>query len=254
MSYLPLLNQDAKSVLEVRSAGSYKADRNNIPNNQMLQTLCPEVVTVAKHLGISLADAEYTFTVARNKEGGFNAYQPFVANRDGKAALVWGKLSIDLYSIPGIEIEKGEKDRPIILMEVGDDTYMFPLMFPKDAKVDYATAKKAFKNGSLVDFLAKGFEKPKKLSELTQGDYHVTASRVSVFQGETKHEIFIDGEGWYKANSKITRAIESGLKFSVDEPAMLTCHGEVSKTAKGYSVIGVDIISKKALDLPAFVF
>lgn len=252
MSFLALLSEKANTVLTITSADNYKEERVNIPNNNYLLSLCPLLEPTAAAVGVSLTEAEYTFTVAKSKNG-WVAYQPFVASRDGKPSLVWGKVAVPLSDIKGLTIEQ-EKERPIFAVEVGDELVKFPIMFPKGASLDYSTTRKAFKNGSLNDLLAKGFEKPAKLAELAPGEYDIVAIRENNFKGEINYEMFLKGQGWYKTNSKIRRKIEAGLEVSDTMPAKLTCHGQVDTTSQGYPVIGIDLMSQEELDLPAFVF
>ena len=250
MTFSTMLSDAANTVLTVKT--SYTEDRTNIPNNAQLLSLCPAVQAVADVTGIDLKEAEFTFTVNKAKSG-YVAYQPYVASRNNQACLVWGKISKPLADIPAMALEQDDK-KPVFTVEVGDDLYKFPIMFPKDAAVDYATVRKAFKAGTLADFLAKGFEKGKKISTLEAGDYIVTAVRDNTFNGEVNYDIFIEGEGWYKANSKIKRRLDSDKVINAENPATLTLHGIVGKTNAGYDIMGLDFMSAVELELPAFAF
>ena len=250
MSFSTMLSDAANTVLTVKT--TYAEDRTNIPNNAQLLSLCPAVQAVADVIGIDLKEAEFTFTVNKAKSG-YVAYQPYVASRNNQACLVWGKISKPLADIPAMELEQDDK-KPVFTLEANGELYKFPIMFPKDAAVDYATVKKAFKSGSLANFLAKGFEKGKKISTLEAGDYTVSAVRDNTFNGEVNYDIFIDGEGWYKANSKIKRRLDSGMIIDAENPASLTLHGVVSQTSAGYDIMGLDFMSAVEVELPAFVF
>lgn len=250
--YQSLLSNNANTVLTVTSKGSYKEDRVNIPNNDYLLSLAPLVAPTAKVVGVDLNEDVFTFTVVKGKEG-YIAYQPYVASRYGVPCIVWGKVNKPLSEVPTLTLEI-DNGKPVFCVEVGHEQVKFPIMLPKGSSTDVRTIKMAFKAGNLNDLLAKGFEKPSKLTELAPGTYDITAIRENVFKGEVSYEMFLKGLGWYKTNSKIRRKIEAGLEVSETEPAQLTCYGQVDQTAKGYPVIGIDLMSKEELDLPAFVF
>lgn len=250
MPFLTLITEDARTVLEVTT--TWTEDRNNVPNNNYIKQLCPLLEPTAAAAGIDLDVAKYTFSVVKSKDG-YKAYQPFVATRSDVAGIVWGDAFKPLSEIAGLTLEQ-DKDRPVFCVEVGDELVKFPIMFPKGASLDYNNTRKAFRAGNLAELLSKGFEKGQKLATLEPGDYSVTAIRESVFKGEVNYEVFIDGKGWFKTNSKMRRKIEAGIKVSPEAPAQLSCHGQVDTTSQGHPVIGVDFLSKHELDLPAFVF
>ncbi len=249
-NYASLLSSTANTVLTVTT--KWNEDRVNIPNNAYIIELCPALEPVAAACGVDLKEAGYTFTMSKGKDG-YRAYQPYVASRNGVVSLVWGNVSKPVSEIADMDIAE-EKEKPVFVIEVDGKDYKFPVMFPKDVKVDFSTAKKALKAGKLGDMLSKGFEKGKKLNELAPGDYTVTAVRDNVFKGEVNYDIFVEGEGWFKANSKIKRRLTDELVINEANPAALTIHGVFEKTSTGYDIVSLDFLSKQELDLPAFVF
>ncbi len=249
-NYSSLLSTNANTVLTVTT--KWNEDRVNIPNNEYIIKLCPALEPVAAACGVDLKEAGFTFTISKFKDE-YRAYQPYVASRNGVVSLVWGNVSVPVANIADMDIAE-EKDKPVFVIEVDGKDYKFPVMFPKDVKVDFSTAKKALKAGKLADMLSKGFEKGKKLNELTPGDYTVTAVRDNVFKGEVNYDIFVEGEGWFKANSKVKRRLSDDIVIDAQNPASLTIHGISGKTSTGYDIVALDFLSKQELDLPAFVF
>ncbi len=249
-NYTSLLSAQANTVLTVTT--KWTEDRVNIPNNNYILELCPSLAPVASACGVDLKEAGHTFTVSKVKDE-YRAYQPYVASRNGVVSLVWGNVSKAVSEISDMDIAE-EKEKPVFVIEVEGKDYKFPVMFPKDVKVDFSTAKKALKAGKLADMLSKGFEKGKKLNELQAGDYSVTAVRDNVFKGEVNYDIFVEGEGWFKANSKIKRRLSDDIVINPENPASLTIHGISGKTATGYDIVALDFLTKQEVDLPAFVF
>lgn len=254
MAYASLLSVDAQTALE---KANYQEDRVNIPNNEAICSLCPNMMSVAAALGVDLTAAETTFQVKRDAKG-IHIYSPYVAARNGVPVLVWGKVVKPVSEIPDFAIiseGEGEKERTYATIEVDFEVYKFSLMLVKDLKVDAKTLKKAYKQGNLADYLSKGFEKSVKLNTVPAGDYRVTAYRENAFKGEINYDIMVDSVGWVKANAKIKRKLANHVDITEQEPASLTVHPwDGAKTSTGYDIITVDFMTAKDEALPTFSF
>lgn len=255
MTLSTLLSSDVNIVLTTKT--KYTEDRKNIPNNEALLNLCPAVKQVADVLGVDLKEAEYTFTVVRNKEGQMNAYAPSIGNRGGEVCLVWGKVIKPVSDLPMLIPSMDDQGKMVFTVDLDDETtYKFNVVFKKEyAKTNFNDFTKRLKNNKLAELLAEGFVPATKLNAIAPGEYKVTDVRENAFKGEVNFDIFLEDIGWVKSNAKIKRRLAAkDITISEYEPATLTIHGVTGQTNSGYDIVSVDFLSEREMKLPSFEF
>lgn len=262
---MELLSFNTKTILE---KATYSKAYTEIPNNHVaVKDSLPLFQEVAELLGIKFEDTEYTLTVSKDKK----VYTPNIkANDKGEPVLVWGKTTTPLTSLKGAGTIEGDKYSHmewVVADANGDEvTLEFFLMLTKEAKeskLDKAAYRKAYRNGTLGQYLSTTFTKSKSISELVDGEYEVTNVRVGSYQNTVKFSVYVEGYGWFSANKGIANRILADYDevtgkyigtISKEYPACLDVLATDKKTKDGYAIVVAKLTTQEDLELPVFDF
>lgn len=250
-SAVALLSESSKAYLE---KANYSKDKNNIPNVHKAVKADQETLkAVCEEIGIDYEATAFTVTVAKTEKG-INYYLPYVGNHEGKAAIFWGGVRKPLAEISAPMMIEEDGKRLVLEVELSDGVVHFGLMMPKEGRADKATARKALRQGNLHEVLAKSFDKPKKLSDLTPGTYHVINYKTVTFKDEVKYLIELENQGWFNTNTKLRRKLANNPVIDPQHPAILDVAESFEKTATGYPIIPVELTTIADFEIEVFDF
>lgn len=256
-----LLSNKTRTALE-KAPFTSGANRKNVENSHKVMDDSRETCkAVAEALGIDFEATEYTFTVVQATVAGRtnSIYSPYIGSDNGVACIFWGKVRKPLSEVTAMKgIETAGTERfPKLVLEVDLDELgiiHFPLMFIKDSNPDRRVVIKALSQNKLHELLAKSFEKPKSLSELAPGEYQVIGYKTNNFNGDIKYMVEIDGLGFYKCNTKLSRKLVNNPVITRQAPATLLVEESTATTSMGYPIIPVELITEEEATVEVFEF
>lgn len=235
----------------------------NVPNSH--EVIKEDQVSLwklwAEKLGIDYEATEYTLRVSKG-----NVYKPHLAQVDGEACLVWGKVNKPLKDIESVDINIVGDDKAFLELGFGhghsyySDTFTLMLTRDKESKAFQAMTsssdlraflQKALKTNKLAEYLSQGFKPAMKLGDISGQTVTVTGYTINNF---CKYEL-ITKKGNILANTSISRKLDREPVITEDAPATLTVSKEPRDiTKQGHPIWDVVFKTKLDKEVPVFNF
>lgn len=245
-------------IQAILEKAQYSKEQTEIPNKAEVFTTEHSftLAAIAQELGIDFGKTGYTFRVS-TKGDKLNIYGPYVASVDGVAHICWGNVRVPMSEARKAPTVEEEKERCYLEFDLEDSlgvALSLPMMLNKDKKADKATLRSALKKGELGLYLSATFVKPGKLTELEPGDYLVTTYDIGDYKGEPKYSVFIDGYGWFKANTAIARKLVDRPSITAENPAELQISESTERTSSNHPIVPVKFMTSADQSLPVYSF
>lgn len=232
-----------KGLEVILSKGNYKQKSTTIPNgHKAMMAYLPTLSAVAEKLGVDFAKTRYTFNVSKKSERDKNIYGLVISNIEGVPTLVWGHHGTPLAELKIEPILADYDGKMFIDFDLDDETTLTVPM-SLEGKPNSADIRKALKKGpgELAPFLKEGFIRPIGLGEVDPGTYTATAYKVEQGQSGPQYTLKLDGLGWVKCNSKMSRRLAAEPTITEAEPATLTIEPSTETTNQGNPIIPVTL-------------
>lgn len=212
----------ANTELRLSQAKGLKVGRTDIPNSSpAIADSLDTLKAVATFFGIDFDRTRFTFTVKVDEDGKRTVFSPQVGNVDGVPSIVWGRVSKPLSEVPAAEFIQEGAIFAAFYPETLDEPIEIRCRTIRDAKL--TEVKAAANKGKLADKLDRVIVPAISLTELfnTSGErqYSFTAYQLGDFKGQQNSSILVEGIGWVKGNTGLTKALSASPVVTAEQPA-----------------------------------